>query len=85
MPCSAKFSMTLHTEILSIEQSAEIQSVPLCNSVVAVIEDLWCHSLIIRKEHGIQCMPCSSQNIYEMLAESHIVDRCSFLYVYLYL
>ena len=31
-------------------------------------------SLIIREEHGIQCMPCSSQIISEMLCEIHTVQ-----------
>ena len=34
---------------------------------------------MIREEHGIQCMPCSSRIISEMLPEIHIVEKCDFL------
>ena len=36
-------------------------------------------SLKIRVEHGIQCMPCSSQIISEMLTEIRIRAKCDFL------
>ena len=36
-------------------------------------------SLIIQEEHGIQCMPCSSQIINEMLPEIHTVEKFDFL------
>ena len=36
-------------------------------------------SLIIRVEHGIQCMPCSPRIISEMLPETHAKEVCDFL------
>ena len=64
----------------------------VCSSIVAMVTDLWCHlthdsrgawhtvySLIIREEHGIQCMPLSSQIISEMLLEIHIMEKVNFL------
>ena len=34
---------------------------------------------MIREEHDIQCMLCSSQIISEMLPEIHTVEKCYFL------
>ena len=36
-------------------------------------------SYIIREEHGIQCMPCSSQIVSERLHEIHTNEQCHFL------
>ena len=36
-------------------------------------------SLMIRKEHGIQCMSCSSRIINERLPEIHTMVKCEFL------
>ena len=33
---------------------------------------------MIREEHGIQCMPCSSRIINEMLPEIHIIQKGNF-------
>ena len=33
---------------------------------------------MIQGEHGIQCMPCSSRIISEMLPEIHTVEKCYF-------
>ena len=33
----------------------------------------------MREEHGIQCMPCSSQIISEMLPEIHTMQKFDFL------
>ena len=38
-----------------------------------------CHHLMIRGEHGIQCMPCSSQIISEILPEIHTMEKFDFL------
>ena len=43
-----------------------------------MLTDLWCH-LIIRDQHGIQCMPCFSQIISEMLPEIHAMEKFDFL------
>ena len=32
----------------------------------------------IQEEHDIQCMPCSSRIISEMLPEMHITEKCDF-------
>ena len=32
-----------------------------------------------RGEHGIQCMPCSSRIVSEMLLEIHKMEKCHFL------
>ena len=34
---------------------------------------------MIRGEHVIQCMPCSSQIISEVLSEFHTMEKCDFL------
>ena len=34
---------------------------------------------MIQEEHGIQCMPCSSQIINEMLPEIHTMENIDFL------
>ena len=34
---------------------------------------------MIRGEQGIQCMPCSSRIISEMLPEIHTMEKCDFL------
>ena len=34
---------------------------------------------MIRGEHGIQCMPCSSQIISEMLPEIHTMEKFDFV------
>ena len=36
-------------------------------------------SLIIREEHGIHCMPCSSRLVREMLSEIHTLQKFDFL------
>ena len=41
--------------------------------------DVFVISLMIQEEHGIQCMPCSSQTISEILPEIHIMDKWDFL------
>ena len=50
-------------------------STPVWNSIVAMITSLWCHSFTIRDEHGIQCMPCFSRIIGEMLPEIQTVEK----------
>ena len=47
-------------------------------SLGAMISDLVCHLNIIREEHGIYCMPCSSQIISEMLPEIHTTEKYYF-------
>ena len=37
---------------------------------------------MIRGEHGIQRMPCSSQIISEMLPEIHTIELCDFSQIY---
>ena len=41
-------------------------------------------SLMIRGKHGIQCMPCFSRIISEMLSEIHTTDKCEFLKTVIY-
>ena len=48
------------------------------NSIIAMVTDLWCH-LILRGEHGIQCMPCFSRIIRAMVPEIYTVEKCDFL------
>ena len=38
---------------------------------------------MIRGEHGIQCMPCSSQTVSEMLPEIHTMAKFDFSQIYL--
>ena len=75
--------------------SVKVQGTPVCKSIVAMVTDLWCHltydwrgawlsnydviSLKIGEEHGIQCMPCPSKIISEMLPEIHTMEKCYFL------
>ena len=42
--------------------------------------DLWCHLTcrLIREEHDIQCMPCSSRIISEMLPDTHTMQSLIF-------
>ena len=45
-----------------------------------MVIDLWHHiSITISEMHGIQCVPCSSQIVSEMLPEIHILEKCDFL------
>ena len=44
-----------------------------------MVIDLAVISLIIREEHSIHCMPCSSQILSEMLPEIHTMEKCYFL------
>ena len=62
-------------------------------SLVAMVTDLLCHliyssrgawhccviSFIFLEEHGIQCMPCSSQIISEMQPEIYNMEKFDFL------
>ena len=41
--------------------SAMVLSTPVCNSIIAMSPMCGVISLIIREEHGMQCMPCSSR------------------------
>ena len=34
---------------------------------------------MIGEKHGIQCMPCFSQIISEMLPENHTMEKCDFI------
>ena len=40
---------------------------------------MWCHLTLIREEHGIQCMPCSTRIISEMQPEVYEMERYDFL------
>ena len=35
--------------------------------------------LMLRGQHGIQCMPCSSRITSKMLPEIHTMEKCDFL------
>ena len=48
-------------------------------SLVAMVTDYVVISLMISGEHGIQCMPCSSQIISDMLPEIHTMEKCDLL------
>ena len=58
--------------------SVKVLSAKVGYSLVAKITDIVI-SLMIRGEHGIQCMPCSFRIISEMLPEIHRLDKCHFL------
>ena len=57
----------------------KVLSTPVCNSITAMVTDLGVTSLIIQEEHGIQCMPCLSQIISEILSDIHTMKKCDFL------
>ena len=44
--------------------------------MVALLQSCGVILLIIRDKHCIQCLPCSSQIISEMLPEIHTVQKC---------
>ena len=61
--------------------SVKVPSTTIGYSLVAMVTDL-CYvviSLMILGEHGIQCMPCSSQLISETLPEIQTVAKYDFL------
>ena len=69
--------------------SDKVLSTKVCYSLATMITDL-CrdltydsrearHILMIRGEHGIQCMPYSSRIIIEILSEIHTMEKCGFL------
>ena len=61
--------------------SVKVLSTTVGYSLVAMVTSILkiVISLMIRGEYGIQCMPCSSQMISEMLPEIHTVEKCDFL------
>ena len=94
LPCSytndVKYIITIHAHIATMTpycfQSDDL-GMPLSQgtehnswlSLVAVVTDLCLISFIIRGAHSIQCMPCSSGIIGEMLPEIHSTENCNFL------
>ena len=73
--------------------SVKISSTAVGYSLVAMVTDLLCHliynsieawhccviSFIFLEEHGIQCVPCSSQIISELQLEIHKIEKFDFL------
>ena len=55
------------------------KTVDTCNSIVAMVRDLRRHLTYNSREHGIQCMPCFSKIISEMLLDIHTMEKCDFL------
>ena len=47
------------------------------SSLVAMVTVL-CRHLTIRRNHGIQCVPCFSRIISEMLLEIHTMEKFDF-------
>ena len=58
--------------------SVKVQSTTVGYSIVAMVTDLCSHLIMIRGEHGIQCMPRSSRIIGEMQPEIHTMEKCDF-------
>ena len=54
------------------------------NSVVAMVPDLCRHLTYISREHGIQCMPCSTRILSEILPENHTMEKLDFLKTYFF-
>ena len=52
-------------------------TIPLINRKKHGIHSMYL--TLIREEYGIQCMPCSSRVISEMLPEIHIMEKYYFL------
>ena len=48
-------------------------------SLVGMVRDICRHLIMIPGEHGIQCVPCFSGIICEMLSEIHTMEKCDFL------
>ena len=57
-------------------------SITVGNSLVAMVPDLCRHLTYISREHGIQCMPCSTRIISEILTENHTMEKLDFLKTY---
>ena len=76
MPCSSQIISEMLPEIHTMEKCyflksrgchfVKVLSTTVGYSLVAMVTDLLCHLTIIREEHCIQNMPCSSQIISEI-------------------
>ena len=64
--------------------SVKVLSTTVDYFLVAMVRDLFRHLIHDSRrawhtlKHGIQCMPCSSRIISELLPEIHTMEKCDF-------